>query len=161
VAQHSGTMAYRTAITRRALSKPARWLDSNDLLVGRVLDYGCGRGGDTERLGCEGYDPHYRPDCPAGPFETVMCNFVLNVIEDYAIRRTILRDIADLLTETGYAFIAVRANKKDLKGLTRIGTWQGLITLDLPIVFKDSDTVVYAMTKADANCGMKAETFPT
>ena len=160
MAEHSGALAWRTAIGRKALSKPARWLGANGRLCGRLLDYGCGRGGDAERLDCASYDPHFRPDCPRGPFETIICNYVLNVIEDYAIRRTVLRDVSDLLADDGVAYFAVRTNKKDLRGLTRIGTWQGLILLDLPVVYKDSDTTIYEMRKGGAGCAMYSQTFP-
>jgi hypothetical protein len=91
--------AHKTAITRKKLSKPARYLKDNELLRGRVLDYGCGRGGDTERIGCEGYDPHFRPEQPVGKFDTIMCNFVLNVIESPKAIERVIRDIQGRLTK--------------------------------------------------------------
>jgi hypothetical protein len=100
--------AHKTAISRNKLSAPARWLSRAGYLQGRVLDYGCGRGGDAKRLGCEGYDPHFRSDTPQGLFATVMSNFVLNVIEDDARRRAVLHDIDAYLTEKGCAYITVR-----------------------------------------------------
>ncbi|BDA71574.1 hypothetical protein CAL7716_057400 [Calothrix sp. PCC 7716] len=58
------------------------------------LDYGCGRGGDVERLQTMGYnstgwDPHYFP----GNKETadvVTMNYILNVIQDTSERRQAL-----------------------------------------------------------------------
>ena len=155
----SADMAWRTATKRRALSKPARWLQANHLLVGRTLDYGCGRGDDAAELGCEGYDPHWRPDVPVGWFETIMCNYVLNVIEEEGLRLQVVWDIQSRLEDYGYAYITVRANRKDLKGLTRIGTWQGLVTLNLPVVHKDSDSVTYELRKDSIVCAAPAETF--
>jgi hypothetical protein len=151
--------AHRTAISRKALSKPAAWLDGAGYLQGRVLDYGCGRGGDAERLGCEGYDPYYQPERPVGPFTTVMSNFVLNVIESAETRRAVLEDIDALLEEKGHAYITVRADKKALKGCTSIGTWQGLIVLGLPIVHRRSGHTTYIMSKGCSDCSIDAVTF--
>ncbi|MHC4301886.1 MAG: hypothetical protein ACYS7Y_31880, partial [Planctomycetota bacterium] len=107
--------------------------------------------------GCEGYDPYYSPERPAGPFRTVMCNFVLNVIEGDEERRGVLASIDDLLAEKSYAYITVRTSRAACKGETRIGTWQGLITLDLPIVHRGSGYVTYIMGKGESDCNMKAE----
>jgi hypothetical protein len=135
-------------------------LKSNHLLVGRHLDYGCGRGDDADELGCERYDPHFSPVMPDGQFETITVNYVLNVIEEPEARMQVLRDVQSRLRPgSGRAYIAVRANKKDLKGLTSIGTWQGLITLDLPIVYKDSDSVIYELRPGHVGYTCRAETF--
>lgn len=61
----------RTAIGRGDLSMPVR-LSLRDKVVGpdtTILDYGCGRGQDVNRLqqmGLEvdGWDPYYAPDTP-------------------------------------------------------------------------------------------------
>lgn len=147
---------HKTAIARNKPSKPVRKLVAAGQIVGRTLDYGCGRGKDTEYLDCEGFDPYYRPELPVAPFATIVCNYVLNVIESDVTRREVLRDIDDLLADDGFAYIAVRANRKDLRGRTAIGTWQGLIVLDLPTAYKDSDTVIYVMRKGGSDCAMQA-----
>jgi hypothetical protein len=152
--------AHKTAITRKKLSKPARYLKDNELLRGRVLDYGCGRGGDTERIGCEGYDPHFRPEQPVGKFDTIMCNFVLNVIEPPKAIERVIRDIQGRLTKYGTAFIAVRADRKALVGRTSIGTWQGLVVLDLPVVHRDSGVIIYALTPGCPGFTVRVDTFP-
>ena len=153
-------MAWRTATKRTKLSKPFRWLRSHGLLEGRVLDYGCGRGDDADALGCERYDPHFFPAQPVGPFDTIVCNYVLNVIEEDSIRRNVLIALDALLDEDGCAYIAVRTSKRDLKGLTRIGTWQGLIKLDLPVLYSDSSCTIYEFRRGDAvKCIMSADTF--
>jgi hypothetical protein len=142
--------AHKTAIVRNKLSAPAQWLKDNGYLVGTVLDYGCGRGGDAERLGCAGYDPYYFPQIPRGLFTTVMCNFVLNVIESEGKRLSVLWCIDSYLERDGRAYIAVRNDKRALNGRTKLGTWQGLITLDLPIVRKCAGYVIYEYRKGDA-----------
>ena len=150
--------AYKTAIKRKALSAPVKLLVAANRIVGRVLDYGCGRGDDARSLGCEGYDPHYRPDRPVGTFETIMCNYVLNVIESEDERREVLRDIDGLLDRHGRAYITVRNDRKKLKGYTSTGSWQGLIYLDLRIVNRCSGYVTYLFRKGDSECVMLATT---
>lgn len=151
--------AYKTATKRNTLSVPARKLQKDGKLVGRVLDYGCGRGDDARSLGCESYDPHWNPVELTGQFTTIMCNYVLNVIEDSAERRGVLNALAHLLAPEGEAYIAVRADKKQLCGRTGTGSWQGYIELDLPVVYRGSGYVVYSMKKGEQSCGMEATTF--
>lgn len=59
------------------------------------FDYGCGLGGDLERVAKLGYrsagwDPHYCPDLPLVPADVVNLGYVINVIEDPAERREAL-----------------------------------------------------------------------
>lgn len=87
----------RTAIGRGDLSKPVRQALRDDILRPKlsVLDYGCGRGQDTARLGkmglsVQGWDPHFAPDTPLIKQDVVLLTYVLNVIEDAAERRETL-----------------------------------------------------------------------
>lgn len=100
-----------------------RKLRDKGLLLGRVLDYGCGRGQDANRLGIDRYDPYYFPDLPTGPYDTITCNYVLNVIEDPKDRAEVVRMINLLLAPGGVAYLTVR---RDVKGevATSRGTWQ-------------------------------------
>lgn len=57
-----------TAIGRASLSRPLRLALENGVLTegDSVMDYGCGRGDDTDRLAQAGFavaawDPHFRP----------------------------------------------------------------------------------------------------
>lgn len=72
--------SYKTAIVRDRLSRPAKYLKENKLLKGRVLDFGCGHGQDSVLLKCDRYDPHYFPEFPTYKYNTIMCNYVLNVL---------------------------------------------------------------------------------
>ena len=135
---------HRTAITRRKPSKPMAILESFGQFVNyhTKLDYGCGKGFDADHFGMVKYDPYFFPDKPTQLFDTITCNYVLNVIPDQAERVQVLRDIQSLLADnSSLAFISVR---RDLKHDTNT---QFLVELNLPTLYKDSSTVIYLLTK--------------
>lgn len=138
---------HRTAIARTSISAPARYLTREGLLQGRALDYGSGRGKDAETLKMEPYDPHHAPDRPKGKYKTIFCTYVLNVIEDEHDRQSVLDDIQSLLRKNGTAYITVRADRQSLNGTTRIGTWQGNIEFNLPLIHTTSTFRTYKMEK--------------
>ena len=101
-----------TAKERETLSFPAKLLLNKSLLVGNVLDFGCGFGKDVELLKAKGinivgYDKHYFPTYPTQKFDTIICFYVLNVLmqEEQA---NVLMEISQLLKPTGKAYFAVR-----------------------------------------------------
>lgn len=76
------------------------------------MDFGCGYGFDTDELKRQGYDItgydyYYRPEYPDGKFDTILCNYVLNVLEPYA-QAEVMMNVTNLLAPTGTAFFAVR-----------------------------------------------------
>lgn len=135
--------AHLTAITRTALSRPIRYLLERGRLKGRVLDYGCGRGFDADELNLIGWDPHWRPQRPRGPFDTVVCSFVLNVL-DALERRTVLEDVQLYLKPGGVAYFTVRRDA-GLKGWTSRLTWQEWVDLDLPVLYENAAFAIYYM----------------
>ena len=147
------TSYHKTAISRSKPSAPAQWLYSNvNWDPDTTLDYGCGRGFDVEYFGLHGYDPNSGDPgyhCPlyGSPFSTILCTYVLNVIESYWERMEVLLMIRNHLTEDGIAYITVRNDKKNLNGKTSTGSWQGHIKLDLPVVRKTSSYIIYKLTK--------------
>ena len=122
--------ASTTAIARSKPSAPIRHLHQAGLLVGRCLDYGCGRGMDADTYGMEGYDPTWRPREPSGRFDTITCTYVLNVVDE-AAQEAILAAVRGLLAPGGAAYISVR---RDLprEGMQGRGCWQRYVTLDAP-----------------------------
>ena len=66
--------SHLTAKERELMSFPARLLLNKYLLVGDVLDFGCGFGKDVELLNAKGinitgYDKHYFPKYPQKKFD--------------------------------------------------------------------------------------------
>lgn len=149
--------AHLTAISRKAVSAPMRRLRDTNRLIGRMLDYGCGRGYDAAALDMEQFDPHYSPVIPVGQFDTITCNYVLNTIECLVTKRQVLRTIDSLLGCTGYAYITVRNDRKSLNGSTTIGTWQDLTVLGLPVIMKTPEFVTYIMQKGESDCDVRQE----
>lgn len=108
---------YLTAIKRTALSVPTRYLLKYNLLKGRILDYGCGFGYDTDELKRRGYDIigydyYYRAESPNGKFDTIICIYVLNVLEPYE-QAKVMMNVSNLLSPNGTAYFAVRRDIKE------------------------------------------------
>ena len=140
-------LAYKTAISRKAPSAPMKWLDANGKLLGKKLDYGCGKGYDAETFGMEKYDPHFFKcdDFCAGEFDTITSNFVLNVIADEKERQFVLDSIIHWLKPDGHAYVTIRADKDKLKGYTSKGTFQTYVTMpsDWKLLHKGSGYETY------------------
>ncbi|NEP13069.1 MAG: DNA phosphorothioation-associated putative methyltransferase [Symploca sp. SIO2C1] len=88
---------HRAAMVRTDISKPVRLAIESAILneENTFFDYGCGQGGDVQRLLKQGYnsagwDPHYQPNNPLICADIVNLGYIINVIEDQAERREAL-----------------------------------------------------------------------
>jgi hypothetical protein len=135
-----------TARKRTAPSRTAQLLVDRGLARGRVLDYGFGLDADT--FGWEGYDPFYRPPAPVGPYDTIVCTLVLNVLSRNN-RAKVLARIRDLLAPTGRAYLAVARNLPPTGKLGVRHCLQNYVVLSLPLVFEDGELAIYVLRKGD------------
>lgn len=133
---------FNTAIKRTKPSLPLRYLVDNNLLIGKVLDYGCGRGFDYSYLSSLGYsvdsyDPYWKPDgIGSKKYNTIFCNYVLNVIETDDEVASTIKAVQNLLDKDGLAYFAVRRDIKK-EGFTTRG-YQRVISINAPIAFYKS-----------------------
>ncbi|WP_427161406.1 bifunctional class I SAM-dependent methyltransferase/HIT family protein [Aliinostoc sp. HNIBRCY26] len=114
--QQKNQYSHLTAIDRNYLSFPAQFLLNQNLLNGKILDFGCGLGNDVkllEQKGCDitGYDPYYYPQYPHDKFDTIICFYVLNVLSPEE-QTQVLMEISHLLKPGGKAYYAVRRDIK-------------------------------------------------
>ena len=89
---------HETALKRSNFSRPVRLaIEANLINTERtVFDYGCGHGGDVERLtkigvDCFGWDPIYQPHAEQRDADVVNLGYVVNVIEDPEEREQALK----------------------------------------------------------------------
>ncbi|WP_416670436.1 DNA phosphorothioation-associated putative methyltransferase [Egbenema bharatensis] len=122
---------HKAAISRNDFSKPVRLALEAGLLnqTKTFFDYGCGQGGDLERVGKLGYEsagwgPYYRPDSPLVTADVVNLGYVINVIESQAERREALIKAWEL---TGQVLI-VAAQVLIAQGNSQIAYGDGVIT---------------------------------
>ena len=108
--------SHLTVKDRRWPSYPTRHLLAQGRVRGRVLDFGCGTGTDVaflreQGIDITGYDPHYAPAWPTGRFDTILCQYVLNVLlpEEQV---QVLMAVAELLEPAGHAYFTVRRDIK-------------------------------------------------
>lgn len=104
--------SHLTAKERANLSFPAKILFNQKLLIGEVLDFGCGFGNDVKQLQSkgitiEGYDRHYFPEYPSKKYDTIICFYVLNVLFPEE-QSTVLMELSQLVKPSGKVYIAVR-----------------------------------------------------
>lgn len=147
--------SHLTAIHRTSLPAPVKWLLKNDLINGKVLDFGCGRCKDINPIQWDSYDPFYNP-CDSiinkRKYETILCTYVLCVLprqDRLAVLKRIQRLLnTRLVTGSSCAFISVRNDKpKQGWGLSKRNTYQGRAsTLPLEIIHSNSNFRIYLLT---------------
>lgn len=88
---------HKAAMFRTELSKPVRLALEANLFEAETtfFDYGCGYGGDVQRMQEKGYtsagwDPYYAQESPPAPADIVNLGYVINVIESLPERRDAL-----------------------------------------------------------------------
>lgn len=141
-----------TAKAREKLSFPVNWLRRNGYLKGNILDYGCGFGTDADILMKNGvsqvdkYDKYYFPDLPEKKYDTIICSYVLNVLERPE-QTQVLMEISELLKQNGKAYFAVRRDVKyegyRLHKIHKEYTYQCNVVLPYKSVFKNDFVEIY------------------
>ncbi|GAB1370198.1 hypothetical protein MASR1M45_02570 [Candidatus Kapaibacterium sp.] len=143
--------SHLTAKERFYLSFPSRILMEKGLLNGNILDYGCGYGKDVELLkekglNIIGYDPYYFPIKIENKFDTILCLYVLNVLQPEE-QSQVLMDVAHLLKPTGKAFFAVRRDIKfegfRLHKIHKEQTYQCSVRLPFRSIFQNENVEIY------------------
>ena len=133
------------------MSFPTRWLKENNLLKGEILDFGCGFGFDTDELQKEGYsivgyDNFYRPEYPTMRFDTIICNYVLNVLESKE-QAEVLMEVSELLKPTGTAYFTVRRDLKSegfrIHYVHKQPTYQCNVVLPYKSLFLNENCEIY------------------
>lgn len=126
-----------TAIHRRQLSAPAKWLVSQGLIRPPTLDFGCGHGdlGKFTDLDVESWDPAWHPgeglEPFRGRFQTVTCLYVLCVLPPQE-RREALLEAQSCVRPGGRLYVAVRRDLKS-EGPTTKG-YQANVSLSFPVI---------------------------
>ena len=140
-----------TAIKRTRISFPTNWLMKNNLFIGKILDFGCGLGFDVKFLSSKGfkitgYDNYYHPKYPTERFDTIICNYVLNILEPYQ-QTEVLLQISQLLKPNGKAYFAVRRNIKNegfrMHYIHKQYTYQSNIILPFKSIFRNKICEIY------------------
>ncbi|MCL6430645.1 MAG: class I SAM-dependent methyltransferase [Anaerolineae bacterium] len=143
--------SHLTAKERDRPSFPTRRLFSEGLLTGRVLDFGCGKGADVSFLqesgvDVTGFDPHYRPTRPEGPYDTIICHYVLNVLLPEE-QSHVLMAVSELLGPGGKAYFTVRRDvRKDgfrTHARYRCKVYQCNVVLPYASVFRNDHCEIY------------------
>lgn len=140
-----------TAKVREKPSLPLRILMEKGLLVGEILDFGCGLGKDVEFLKSNnrrvtGFDSYYYPEYPSNKFDTIICFYVLNVLlpEEQA---SIIMSISELLKVGGHAYFAVRRDIKRngfiFNPKQKVKTYQCNVILPFKSIFKNDNSEIY------------------
>ena len=148
--------SYLTAISRKTLPSPTRWLMKNGFVQNHphiaTLDFGCGKCHEVnnQHFPADGYDPHYRPNgIPEGKrYNIIICNYVLCTLPKEE-RAAVLKKIQFFLSEHGVAYISVRNDKpKQGWGLSSKGTYQGRCEhVTDTMIYKNSQFRIYQLTK--------------
>lgn len=152
--------SHLTAITRRALPVPVRWLlQQGNAIKGHVLDYGCGKCAAINNRtiaqlpvvkSMTNYDPHFEPIDLSfkSTFDTILCTYVLCTLPE-SEESQILHTLRHHLRPDGMAFISVRNDTPQQgHGVSSRGTFQRWVELSfLRNLLTASQCRIYILTK--------------
>lgn len=143
--------SHLTAKERKYPSFPVKFLVSMNYIQGVVLDFGCGLGADLPFLhkngfDAVGYDPFYAPEVPKVKFDTILCNYVLNVLlpEEQV---HVLMAVSELLKPAGKAYFVVRRDirRSGYRLHTKLGVqvYQCNVILPYKTIFRNDHCEIY------------------
>ena len=145
--------SHKTAISRKSPSVPLKYLIKSGKIAKKhkVLDFGCGRGGDINFLtdfkyNINGYDPYWYQNEKAllKKYDIVLCTYVLNVVNK-PTQLKIINQLKDLTNKAGKVYITVRRDIKKHRVSSR-GTHQYCVKLPFKIVKETSSYCIYEIT---------------
>lgn len=145
--------SHLTAIVRKSLPTPVKWILKTQAILGKVLDFGCGKCAHINPPDWDNYDPYYNPNgIKQKQYNTIFCTYVLCTLPK-ADRAKVLTQIESLLEPMlGLAFITVRNDKpKQGWGFSKRNTYQGRATeLDkrLHLLHSTSQYRIYILTRS-------------
>lgn len=143
--------SHLTAKERERESFPTRWLFLKNKISGNVLDYGCGFGEDVKFLQSKGiktigYDKFYSKEYPDEKFDTIICNYVLNVLLPIE-QTTVIMNISELLKPGGKAFFSVRRDiiyeGYRIHKIHKVKTYQCNVSLPFKSIYKNDNCEIY------------------
>ena len=124
---------HRAAMMRNELSRPIRLALEAGLFKENTtfFDYGCGYGGDVDRIAQRGYnsagwDPYYFPNNPCNSADIVNLGYVINVIECLTERQQALIKAWELTQEVLIVAAQVLIDERNTNGKIAFG--DGVIT---------------------------------
>ena len=140
-----------TAKERTKLSFPTQWLLERGKLQGDILDFGSGLGFDVTDLilkgyTVDGYDKYHNPAYPTKKYDTIICNYVLNVLQPDE-QTEVLMTVSELLKPSGKAYFAVRRDiifeGFRIHKIHKVHTYQCNVKLPYKSVFLNESCEIY------------------
>lgn len=142
---------WHTAIKRNKISLPSKIICNHKLMIEPILDYGCGRSDDVNILKYEnyditGYDPYFASSKPLSKFKTVLCHYVLNVVDDSTISM-IISDLKSYCDTGGNIFITVRRDiNNDYESYPGV-IQRNIVLEDIEIFYETCSFCIYILRR--------------
>lgn len=130
---HSPIKRAKTAMSTKTPSAPTKILFEKNIIKNKVLDWGCGKGRDSKFLVENGfdvlsYDKYHKPtpdphSIDFSEINTILLNYVLNVIENQNERTDLLKEIYSYANNKCLVLISVRS-KKEIETFAKKSNWK-------------------------------------